>query len=288
MKELVVISGKGGCGKTSVTASLAALAQRSVLVDCDVDAPDLHILLQPEIRQRTRFQSGFQAVVDPDLCTGCGQCEELCRFSGIRLVDGKPVVSPVHCEGCGLCVDLCPHEALTLVDADCGEWYVSDTHYGPMVHARLTPGRPNSGRLVSLVRSEAKKLAERQELDLILVDGPPGIGCPVIASVGGVDVALVVTEPTPSGKHDLLRALELLRHFGVPAWFCVNRADIHPEGAAEIRTAAEALGARHAGDIRYDQNVTACQYDRKPVVACADSPAANDIRSLWNTLKKEL
>jgi MinD superfamily P-loop ATPase len=179
-------------------------------------------------------------------------------------------------------------QALSLEDALCGEWYVSDTRYGPMVHARLTPGRPNSGRLVSLVRAEARKLAEARGLELLLIDGPPGIGCPVIASVGGADAALVVTEPTPSGRHDLLRALELLRHFGVPAWFCVNRADVYPDGAREIRRAAEEAGARHAGDIRYDPAVTQCQYECQPVVAYGDSPAANDIRSVWNTIKKEL
>ena len=288
MKELVIISGKGGCGKTSVTGSFAALAQNAVLVDCDVDAPDLHILLDPEIQQRTPFRSGFHAVAKPELCIHCGRCEELCRFDGVHLTEGKPVISPIHCEGCGLCVDQCPAEALVLEEAECGEWYISTTAYGAMVHARLTPGRPNSGRLVSLVREEAKKLTTTQGLDLVLIDGPPGIGCPVIASVGGVTAALVVTEPTPSGQHDLLRALELLRHFGVPAWFCVNRADIHPEGALTIRREAESAGATHAGDIRYDQAVTTCQYEGRPVSACANSPAAEDIRCLWNTLNKEL
>ena len=288
MKELVIISGKGGCGKTSVTGSFAALAQNAVLVDCDVDAPDLHILLDPEIQQRTPFRSGFHAVAKPELCIHCGRCEGLCRFDGVHLTEGKPVISPIHCEGCGLCVDQCPAEALVLEEAECGEWYISTTAYGAMVHARLTPGRPNSGRLVSLVREEAKKLTTTQGLDLVLIDGPPGIGCPVIASVGGVTAALVVTEPTPSGKHDLLRALKLLRHFGVPAWFCVNRADIHPEGALTIRREAESAGATHAGDIRYDQAVTTCQYEGRPVSACANSPAAEDIRCLWNTLNKEL
>lgn len=288
MKELVAISGKGGCGKTTVLASLAALAESVVLADGDVDAPDLHLLLRPEIQQRTPFVAGFRAALDASRCTGCGRCAELCRFEGIRMADSRPVVSELHCEGCGLCVDQCPVQALSLADATCGEWYCSATAYGPMVHARLQPGRPNSGKLVSLVRKEARELAEREGKELILVDGPPGIGCPVIATVGGADLALVVTEPSPSGQHDLRRALELLRHFRVPAWFSVNRADLYPEGAAGIRAEAESLGARWAGDIRYDSAVTASQYEGRPVVLCPDSPAGNDIRAIWHTLQKEL
>jgi len=288
MKELVIISGKGGCGKTSVTGSFAALAQAAVLVDCDVDAPDLHLLLQPKVVQQTPFRSGFRAVADAARCTGCGRCVELCRFHGIHLEAAGPVVSDLHCEGCGLCVDQCPAQALSLIEPLCGEWYRSDTLYGPMIHARLQPGQPNSGRLVSLVRTEARALAEKEGKQLILVDGPPGIGCPVIAAVGGADVALVVTEPTPSGKHDLLRALELLRHFEIPAWICVNRADLYAEGALGIRREAEDLGARWAGDIRYDRAVTTCQYEGRPVVLCEDSLAAADIRAIWNTLNKEL
>lgn len=288
MKELVVVSGKGGCGKTTVLASFAALAGSAVLADGDVDAPDLHLLLRPDIQQRTPFVAGFRAVVDPARCTGCSRCVELCRFGGIRLENGVPVVSDLHCEGCGLCVDQCPAQALRLADATCGEWYCSGTAYGPMVHARLQPGRPNSGKLVSLVRKEARELAEREGKELILVDGPPGIGCPVIAAVGGADLALVVTEPSPSGRHDLQRALQLLRHFQVPAWLSVNRADLYPEGATAIRAEAESLGAQWAGDIRYDPAVTTSQYEGRPVVLCPDSPAANDIRTIWNTLRKEL
>jgi len=209
MKEIVVLSGKGGTGKTSMVASFAALAQNKVLADCDVDAADLHLLLKPKVKEEKEFWSGQVAFIDEDKCTECGLCQELCHFGAIK--DFK--VDPISCEGCGFCYQVCPVDAITMKDSMSGHSFISETKYGYLCHARLGIAQENSGKLVALVRQNAKLIAERENLDYIITDGPPGIGCPVISSLSGASLALLVTEPTLSGIHDLERVIGVCRHF---------------------------------------------------------------------------
>lgn len=280
MKELVIISGKGGTGKTSITASFAALAQQAVLADCDVDAADLHLVLNPEIQRRETFTSGRAAVIRAADCTQCGLCETLCRFDAIA----DFTVDALACEGCSACVEFCPVKAIDFPEQECGEWYVSATRCGAMVHAHMHPGAENSGKLVSLVRQEARKLAVEKGSDYLLVDGPPGIGCPVIASVTGADAVLVLSEPTLSGEHDLKRVLELTNHFKIPAMVCINKWDINPEMAAQIEAIAESLGAKPVGRIPYDAAVTSAQINARALVEESDGPAATAVRQTWSTV----
>lgn len=284
MEELVVISGKGGTGKTSVTASLAVLASNPVIADCDVDAADLHLVLEPHIRESHDFLSGHEAIIRPADCSGCGICMDLCRFDAVRPDEDVFIVDPIACEGCNVCVHFCPEQAIDFPESLSGKWFISDTRVGPMVHAKLGVAAENSGKLVSLVRTEAKRVADEENRKMVIVDGPPGIGCPVIAAITGASQVLVVTEPTVSGEHDLERVLGLARHFQIPASVCVNKWDINPEVAGRIEQRALALGARLAGRIRYDRDVTRAQIENKAVVEI-DAPSAEDIRRLWENLK---
>ena len=287
MKELVVISGKGGTGKTSLTASFAALAHDAVLADCDVDAADLHLILAPEIRRREDFRSGHAAVIRSDACLGCGQCATVCRYDAIAPatlpIDGARAfaVDPGACEGCGVCVWNCPARAIDFPEQTCGQWFVSDTRHGPMVHARLAPGAENSGQLVTLVRAQPRHLAKAEARDLVLVDGPPGTGCPVIAALTGATSVLIVTEPSLSGAHDLARALKLANHFRIPAAICVNKWDIHPDQADLIETDARSAGATPVGRVRYGKAATTAQRQGLAIVEAAPDPLADDIRSVW-------
>jgi MinD superfamily P-loop ATPase len=283
MKELVIISGKGGTGKTSVTASFAVLADRPVVCDCDVDAADLHLVLEPTIRERHEFESGHEAVIRQSDCTGCGICQDLCRFGAISSTVDMFSIDSISCDGCGVCVRFCPAAAIDFPQRRCGEWFVSDTRCGPMVHARLGVAAENSGKLVSTVRREAKHLAEEENLNMVIVDGPPGIGCPVIASLTGASQILVVTEPTVSGEHDLERVLSLARHFQIPAAICVNKFDINEEMTKRIEDRAVSAGATIAGRIRYDASVTRAQIQKKAVVEL-DTPGAADMKQLWKNI----
>ena len=286
MKELIVISGKGGTGKTSIMAAFSSLAESMVLCDADVDAADLHLIMNPKVIRRTDFQSGNTAVINKDQCTECDLCRELCRFNAIS-ADYK--VNPIDCEGCGVCVHFCPEDAIDFPVSTCGEWFVSDTRFGPMVHARLGIAEENSGKLVTLVRQEARKLAEAKNLDLILTDGPPGVGCPVIASIGGANAVLIVTEPTVSGKHDMERVAQLAAHFKVPAMICVNKFDLNLELTREIETYAEKKGLSCLGRIPFDpvftkamiQAQTVFEYDGRSTVGEA-------IRGTWQRLTEKL
>ncbi len=285
MRELVVISGKGGTGKTSLLASFAVLAGQAVLADCDVDAADLHLVLTPTVRRRETFRSGHEAVIRPGLCRGCGKCRELCRFGAVGRDDGDGRgavyrIDPAACEGCGVCVDHCSAEAIQFPERVCGEWYLSDTRCGPMVHARLQAAAENSGKLVSTVRREAQAEAKAGGYGLILVDGPPGIGCPVIASITGASAVLVVTEPTVAGAHDLERVLTLCRHFRIPAAVCVNKWDLNQGMTERIETLAREKGARVIGRVPYDRTVTVAQIQARAVVEIG-GPAAQAVRHVW-------
>ena len=279
MKELVILSGKGGTGKTSLTASLAVLASGCLLCDADVDAADLHLLMQPDIKQRTDFQGGGVAIIDSQRCTGCGTCIDMCRWSAIG---PEFVVDEIACEGCGVCVDFCPEQAIDFPTKTCGQWFVSDTRCGPMVHARLGIAEENSGKLVTLVRQQAKRLAEEKGIDLIITDGPPGVGCPVIASVGGATSTLIVTEPTVSGIHDMSRAIALCRHFKVPVMVCINKFDLNLDNNAKIEQMARDAGLPVVGRIPFDPNFTRGMVQGKTLIEFdGHGPTGESIRQLW-------
>lgn len=291
MTELVVISGKGGTGKTSLMASFAMLAGHAVLADCDVDAADLHLILQPQIRQRQNFTGGKKARIKPGHCTACGKCEELCRFDAV-FFDGPGNgrvpktfrVDPLACEGCGVCAWFCSEHAIELSPSEDGQWYVSETRVGPMVHAQLNPGAGNSGKLVTLVRNEAQRIARARGGGLILVDGSPGIGCPVIASITGASHVMAVTEPTLSGEHDLERVLLLARQFGIAASVCVNKWDLNAAMARRIEARAASMGASILPGVPYDHAITEAQQKGVAVVEFGDTPAARAIHRGWAVL----
>ena len=281
MRKMTVLSGKGGTGKTTITGSFAALSNDAVFVDCDVDASNLHLLLKPEVKETIEFKGLNLAVIDPEKCTQCGLCEEKCRFNAIH--DFK--IDSIHCEGCKVCVQICPVQAIGFVERVCGQAYISETEYGPMSHARLIPGMENAGKLVTLVRQNAKKLAEDGGHELMLIDGPPGIGCPVIASLADIDHGLVVVEPTLSGIHDLKRALELLDHFNVDALVCVNKYDLNQENTAAIIEFCNEEGIEVVGQVPFDLDVTQSMVAGYPVVVYApDSPASEAIKTMWEKL----
>lgn len=295
MKELVVISGKGGTGKTSVVASFAALARDKVLADCDVDAADLHLVLSPKIVRREEFIGGKSAVVAADKCIGCGKCVSVCRFDAISFdgpandVVGKTYrIDPIACEGCGVCAYFCPVDAVVFSPSINGEWFVSETRHGPMVHAKLGIAEENSGKLVTTIRREANRIAEENGLGLVIIDGSPGIGCPVIASITGASLVLIVTEPTLSGLHDLDRVADLARHFGIPTAVCVNKSDINSDMTARIREHCLERSIDMLGEIRYDTAVTRAQIEGKSVIEHDNSVASQDIRSLWNAVSTKL
>ncbi len=280
MREIVVLSGKGGTGKTSIVGSLAALAKGKVLADCDVDAADLHLLLSPKVKQENEFWSGQVAQIDEAKCTECGLCQELCRFDAIK--DYK--VNPIDCEGCGFCSQVCPEEAITMRENMSGHWFVSDTKYGPLVHARLGIAQENSGKLVAQVRQQARRIAEEKGLDYIISDGPPGIGCPVISSLSGASLALMVTEPTLSGIHDLERVLGVCRHFGVPGMVCINKYDLNEENTRHIEDYCQSQGIKVAAKIPFDNAVTEAIVRGVPVVEYADGAVSREIEGLWDVI----
>ncbi|MEE4266118.1 MAG: ATP-binding protein [Desulfobacteraceae bacterium] len=286
MKELIVISGKGGTGKTSLMAAFCALAENKVLCDADVDAADLHLIMNPKVVRRSEFKSGKTAVINKDLCTECGLCREMCRWEAIS---AAYEVNSIGCEGCGVCVHFCPEKAIDFPENTCGEWFVSDTRLGPMVHARLGIAEENSGKLVSLVRQEARKLAESKKLDLILTDGPPGVGCPVIASIGGASAVLIVTEPTVSGKHDMERVAQLAAHFKVPAMICVNKFDINPELTRDIENYAAKKGIACLGRIGFDPIFTKAMIQVQTVFEYnGQSTVGHEIKKIWQRLSDNL
>jgi MinD superfamily P-loop ATPase len=291
MKELVVISGKGGTGKTSIVASFASLAKNVVLADCDVDAADLHLLLAPDVKQTADFSGGKSASIMTESCIGCGRCKEVCNFDapvfdGPRndIVEKTYRIDPISCEGCSVCVHFCPVDAIQFNEAINGQWFVSETRFGSMVHAQLGIAQENSGKLVSLIRKEAKLKATERNNDLIIVDGSPGIGCPVIASITGADLVLVVTEPTLSGQHDLDRVIELTKHFDIPTVVCINKYDINPKIAEEIKSSAHGWNLQIAGEIAYDSAFTKAQIAAKSIVEYSNGSLKGQIISLWESV----
>jgi MinD superfamily P-loop ATPase len=288
MKELVIISGKGGTGKTTFAASYAALADQAVLADCDVDAADLHLLLHPEIQYCEDFRSGVTAFIDQEKCTHCGKCQELCRFDAIDKLDESYIVNGFACEGCSVCSHFCPVDAIEMRENLCGEWFVSETPYGPMVHAKLRPAEENSGKLVALVRQQAKRIAEEQHKSLILIDGPPGIGCPVISSITGVDMVLIITEPTLSGIHDLQRVADLTAHFTIPTCVCVNKYDINPRITDEIKRYCSAHECSFIGEVAYDMTIVKALVDQMPVVEYSHGTTARKITQIWQHVEQRL
>ena len=286
MKQITIISGKGGTGKTTLVGSFAALAENKVIADCDVDAPDLHLLLHPEIIKREEFKGLKVAVMDKTLCTECGTCEETCRFNAIALTeDSGYAVNPARCEGCGACVFSCPQEALTLKERVSGYAFISKTNYGTMAHAQLNIAEETSGKLVTVVRNHAQQVAEKEQRELILIDGAPGIGCPVIASLTGVDLALIVTEPTMSGLHDLERILDVTSHFGIGSVVCINKYDINEENSGRITEFCRQRGIEVVGNIPYDSVVTEAMVAGKPVVEFSEGKVSEAIKEVWGSIK---
>ena len=285
MKELVILSGKGGTGKTSLTAAFAGLSSNMILCDADVDAADLHLIMSPETVETHDFIGGNEAVIDPDKCSGCGRCEEVCRFNAVsRHRSGSGfTVDPIDCEGCGVCVDLCPEQAVDFPRKTCGQWFVSHTRFGDMVHARLGIAEENSGRLVALVREEARKRMAADHVDLLLTDGPPGIGCPVIASIGQANAVLIVAEPTVSGIHDMERVAELTAHFKIPAMVCINKYDLNPGQSRAIETIAGEKNLDLMGRIPFDPAFTQAMIQGKSIVEThKESPAGKAVTAIWN------
>jgi MinD superfamily P-loop ATPase len=285
MKELVILSGKGGTGKTSLTAAFANLAPSLMLCDADVDAADLHLIMAPDIQQTHDFVGGNEAVIDPERCSACGTCRDLCRFDAVVENDNGFFVDALNCEGCGVCVDLCPESAIDFPKKTCGQWFVADTRFGPMVHARLGIAEENSGRLVTLVREQARNRAREAHIDLILTDGPPGIGCPVIASMGQASAVLIVTEPTVSGIHDMKRVADLAAHFKIPAMVCINKWDLNPDQTGEIETIAREKNMGMAGKIPFDPVFTKAMIQIQTVLEYDEnSPAARAVKEIWQTV----
>ncbi|MCD6250233.1 MAG: ATP-binding protein [candidate division Zixibacteria bacterium] len=294
MMELVVISGKGGTGKTSMVGSLASLSRDKVLVDCDVDAADLHLILQNKVQKTTEFIGGKQASIDEDKCTNCGICQDYCRFDAIKNESQSDNeykerywIDKHACDGCGVCVRHCPEDAIDFKEVVSGEWYISDTPYGPLAHARLGIAQANSGKLVSELRQQAKQLADQRGLDLILIDGPPGIGCPVIASITGVGYVLIVTEPSMSALHDMERLLKLTVHFRIPTGICINKYDINLALTARIEDFAKEQNVKILGRIPFDPTVTKAQMAGTSIIEHNDNGASNSIKKLWSNLNAE-
>ncbi len=285
MKQIAIVSGKGGTGKTMLTASFAALSKNAVFADCDVDAADLHILLEPKIVERHKFKGGKTVFINKEKCISCGACISVCRFDAIS---EDFVIDPLSCEGCGVCYHICAQNAIVMEDKISGEWFVSETKYGPFVHAKLGVAEENSGKLVSVVRQNAKLIAEKENRDLIIIDGPPGIGCPVISSITGTDIVLVVTEPTLSGIHDMQRVIELAQHFKLKVFVVINKYDLNTEMTFEIENYCQKNKIPLAGKIVYDSIVTEAIANKKIVVEYTNAEVVQQIENVWRTIYNAL
>ena len=285
MKQLTIISGKGGTGKTSVTAAFASLAKNAVLADCDVDAADLHLILKPKIKKTIGFHGLNIAHIDKDRCIDCKKCYESCKFDAI---DEEINLIKESCEGCGVCEYVCPVDAITMKERDSGFAYISETRFGPMAHAMLKTAEEASGKLVTVVRNNAKTLAEEKKKDLVIIDGPPGIGCPVIASLTGVDMVLIVTEPTLSAIHDLERILGVANHFGIPSVVCINKYDINKDNTEKIENYCKSNNIDVVGKLPYDNIVTDAMIHEQNVIEFSDGDLADRIVEMWDKITERL
>ncbi len=287
MKQITIISGKGGTGKTTLSSSFAKMAKDHIAVDCDVDAANLHIMLSPAIKEKNDFIGGEIAVVSDD-CISCGRCEELCRFDAIRDSTGDIIIDPLKCEGCGVCREVCPADAIELKSGRQGQYFVSDTGFCPMVHARLDPGAENSGLLVARIRNIAEDIAVKENKKAIIIDGAPGIGCPVIASLNGVDFALIVTEPTLSGINDFKKAHEVTKFFDITAFACINKSDINSQNCKIIKDYCRENDLELLGEIPYDGKVPKALSRKEFIIDFPESPAGGKIINLWEIIEKKL
>jgi MinD superfamily P-loop ATPase len=290
MKQLVILSGKGGTGKTTVSAALTHLAAKEmdlVAADADVDAANLELVLDPVKRETHEFTGGQVARIDPALCVACGTCEAVCRFDAVR-PGAVYWIDDLACEGCAACFYQCPEDAIRMAEEPDGRWFRSDTRFGPLFHAHLFAGRENSGKLVTLVKQQARLRALDEGAALLLVDGPPGIGCPVISAIAGADAALMVVEPTVSGVHDLQRVMSTAEHFGVPSLVVINKADLNLARCAEIEAFCAARGIAVLGRIPFDELVTEAMVQGYPVTAYADGPVSAAVRGIWAQVREEL
>ncbi|RJP94588.1 MAG: (4Fe-4S)-binding protein [Desulfobacteraceae bacterium] len=282
MKEILILSGKGGTGKTSLAAAFAHLAKGHVICDLDVDAPDMHLILKPENTQTVDFYSGHEALINNKKCTACGKCLEMCRYGAIDQTGVIFRANPIKCEGCKVCVAFCPADAIEFPERFCGRWFISDSRFGPLIHAQLFPGEENSGRLVALLRQKAKEMAKQKRLNLILSDGTPGIGCPVISSLSGVSLAVIVTEPTPSGRHDLERVAELCSHFRVPVGIIINKSDLNPKESLAIETFSREKGLTLLGRLPHDPIITRAMVNGQTITEyAAHGNFANQVKNIW-------
>ena len=287
MKQLVIISGKGGTGKTIISACFATLAQKKVVADCDVDASNLYLLLHPEIQETHQFSGGMEARIEQEKCTGCGECVNTCRFGAIAEKDeGEVIIDPISCEGCGVCSYICPVEAIKMEPSVSGEWFVSQTKYGPFVHARLGIAEESSGKLVTEVRKKAKEIAENDKLNFIIIDGPPGIGCPVIASLSGTDLALVVTEPSLSGIHDMERVIQMAHYFKTQTACCISKYDLNLQNSAQIESWCEKNSIPLVGKIPFDEEVTKSMVQGIPLTEYTNNSVSKEIKKMWQKLDK--
>ncbi len=295
MRQLVVLSGKGGTGKTSVTAAFAHLASEGeftnkfIVADTDVDAANLELVLQPQLLEEQEFKGGQVAIIDQDSCASCGDCQDICRFDAIDYTDGIYMVDPIACDGCAACVYQCSTESIAMHEQVVGKFYISQSRYSPLYHANLCPGQDNSGKLVTLVKQRARLQALDENRELVLVDGPPGIGCPVISATSGADLVLIVAEPTVSGVHDMHRVLQTVQHFGVRAMVCINKADVYPTGADEIESFCEVNGIQTVGRIPFDLTVVSAMVEGEPVTAYhPEAPASVAISAIWTEVLSSL
>jgi len=292
MKQVVILSGKGGTGKTSVAAALAHLASqdmRIALADADVDAANLDLVLRPTRLEEHAFMGGQVAIIDPDRCTRCGRCYEVCRFDAVVPGEDRYRIDPLACEGCASCAYQCPEGAIRVQEQQAGLWFRSDTRFGPLFHAHLFAGQENSGKLVTMVKQQARLLALDEGRDLLIVDGPPGIGCPVIAASSGANLALLVAEPTVSGIHDLERILATVSHFRVPALVCINKADLNPGHTAAIEAFCAAGAIELVGKLPYDSVVTKAMVQGQPVTAYrSEGTMAAALREMWARIGHKL
>lgn len=283
MKQIVIISGKGGTGKTILTGAFAALAENKVIADCDVDAADMHLLLNPEIKEKQLFKSGVTAFINMDKCVRCRKCLKLCRYEAIHYdaEDMKFFIDEISCEGCSFCSNACPEQAIEMRENETGDWYISSTRLGTLVHAKLGIGEENSGKLVALVREKAKEVAKKQNSEWIIIDGPPGIGCPVIASITGIDCALVVTEPTLSGLNDASRVIDVANHFKVPVKLIINKYDLNLKMTQTIEDYCANNNISLLGKIPFDEEVVKAMVNGKTIMENATNETTEIIRGIW-------